>query len=86
MFTPQDVNILKVQLPSGAIVEICKATHISRPTIYKFLSGGKVKSEFQLKIVKSALKLIEQDKIKTQKVVGRLKELTESLKELPVNK
>lgn len=68
MFTQEDVNIIKKELPSSAIMEIHKKTGISRPTIYRFLNGEKVRSVYQHRIYTVALKIIESDKVKTNKI------------------
>lgn len=68
MFTQDDVNILKNQLPTSAVMEIFKRTKVSRPTIYRFLNGEKVRYALQLKIYSAALKIIERDKIRTGKI------------------
>lgn len=68
MFTQSDVNILKEQLPTSAVMEIFKRTKISRPTIYKFLNGEKIRSRHQIRIYTTALKIIERDKIQTGKI------------------
>ena len=68
MFTQDDVNIIKDELPSSAVIEIAKKTGISRPTIYRFLKGKKIRSGFMEIIYVAALKLIERDRIKTQKI------------------
>lgn len=68
MFTQDDVNILKNQLPTSAVMEIYRRTRISRPTIYRFLNGEKIRYRLQLKIYSAALKIIERDKIKTGKI------------------
>ncbi|MBI2723385.1 MAG: hypothetical protein HYX39_14520 [Bacteroidetes bacterium] len=68
MFTQEDVNIIANELPSSAVIEISRKTGISRPTIYRFLKGNKIRSRFQERIYIAALKIIERDKIKTQKI------------------
>jgi len=68
MFTQNDVDILLKELPSNAVLDIYKDTGISRPTIYRFLDGKKIRSGLQERIYISALKVIEQDKIKTRKI------------------
>lgn len=68
MFTQEDVNIIKKELPTSAIMEIHRKTGISRPTIYRFLKGEKIRSRFQERIYLAALKIIEQDKIRTDKI------------------
>lgn len=68
MFTQDDVNILKNQLPTSAVMEIYRRTRISRPTIYRFLNGEKIRTRYQLRIYSAALKIIERDKIKTGKL------------------
>lgn len=68
MFTQEDVNIIANELPSSAVIEIAKKTGISRPTIYRFLKGNKIRTGFQERIYVAALKIIERDKIKTQKI------------------
>lgn len=68
MFTQEDVNIIKKELPTSAIMDIHKKTGISRPTIYRFLNGKKIRSTFQERIYLAALKFIERDKIKTNKI------------------
>lgn len=68
MFTQEDVNIIKKELPTSAIMEIHQKTGISRPTIYRFLNGEKIRSQFQERIYVAALKIIERDKIKTSKI------------------
>jgi hypothetical protein len=68
MFTQSDVNILKEQLPTSAVMEIFKRTKISRPTIYRFLNGEKIRTRFQIRIYVTALKIIERDKIQTGKI------------------
>lgn len=68
MFTQEDVNIIKNELPTSAIMEIHRKTGISRPTIYRFLNGEKIRSRFQERIYLAALKIIEQDKIRTNKI------------------
>lgn len=68
MFTQEDVNIIANELPSSAVIEIAKKTGISRPTIYRFLKGNKIRTSFQERIYVAALKIIERDKIKTQKI------------------
>lgn len=69
MFTQEDVNIIKKELPSSAIMEIHKKTGISRPTIYRFLNGEKIRSAYQHRIYLAALKIIEKDKIRTNKIM-----------------
>lgn len=71
MFTQEDVNIIANQLPSSAVMEIAKKTGISRPTIYRFLKGNKIRSQHQQRIYVAALKIIERDKIKTEKIKER---------------
>lgn len=79
MFTQEDVNIIANELPSSAVIEISKKTGISRPTIYRFLKGNKICSKFQERIYVVALKIIERDKIKTQKIKQeRLRILSEN--------
>ena len=68
MFTQTDVNILRNELPTSAVMEIFKRTGISRPTIYRFLNGEKIKTRYQIKIYSTALKIIERDKITTEKI------------------
>lgn len=68
MFTQEDVNIIANELPSSAVIEISKKTGISRPTIYRFLKGNKIRSRLQERIYMAALKIIKRDKIKTQKI------------------
>lgn len=68
MFTQDDVNILRNQLPTSAVMEIFKRTKISRPTIYRFLNGERIRYRLQLKIYSTALKIIERDKIRTGKI------------------
>ena len=68
MFTQEDVNIIKNELPTSAIMEIHERTGISRPTIYRFLKGEKIRSRFQERIYIAALKIIERDKVKTDKI------------------
>ncbi len=52
-------------------MEIFKRTKISRPTIYKFLNGEKIRARFQIRIYSTALKIIERDKIQTGKIKKR---------------
>lgn len=68
MFTQEDVNIIKEALPSSAIMEIHEKTGISRPTIYRFMKGEKIRWHLQQIIYVAALKIIERDKIKTNKI------------------
>jgi|CXWL01.1.fsa_nt_gi predicted transcriptional regulator len=68
MFTQTDVNILKRVLPTSAVMEINKRTGISRPTIYRFLNGEKIRTRLQIRIYTTALKIIERDKITTGKI------------------
>ncbi len=68
MFTQEDVNIIKNELPTSAIMEIHSKTGISRPTIYKFLKGEKIRSKSQERIYLAALKIIEREKLKTDKI------------------
>lgn len=68
MFTQSDVNILKKELPTSAVMEINKRTGISRPTIYRFFNGDKICSRLQIRIYTTALKIIERDKITTGKI------------------
>jgi len=68
MFTQEDVNIIKKELPSSAIMEIYHKTGISRPTIYRFLNGKKVRTNSQQRIYVAALKIIERDKVKTSRI------------------
>lgn len=68
MFTQEDVNIINNELPTSAVMEISKKTGISRPTIYRFLKGNKIRTSYQERIYVTALKIIERDKIKTQKI------------------
>lgn len=68
MFTQDDVNILQKELPTSAVMEISKKTGISRPTIYRFLNGDRIRSRLQERIYVAALKIIERDKIKTNKI------------------
>jgi hypothetical protein len=71
MFKQDDVKMLATELPSNAIMEIHKQTKISRPTIYKFLRGEKIRSKSAEIIYLLALKIIAREKhrekqIKTQ--------------------
>ncbi|MGE0566423.1 MAG: hypothetical protein AB7O73_00625 [Bacteroidia bacterium] len=75
MFTQEDVNIIKNELPTSAIMEIHRKTGISRPTIYRFLKGEKIRSRFQERIYLAALKIIEQDKIRTEKIKKQRKRI-----------
>ena len=68
MFTQKDVDILNNELPTSAVMEIHKKTAISRPTIYRFLHGLKVRSSIQDRIYIAALEVIEQDKIITRSI------------------
>ena len=68
MFTQDDVNSLQKELPTSAVMEISKRTGISRPTIYRFLNGDQIRSRLQERIYVAALKIIELDKIKTNKI------------------
>lgn len=80
MFTQEDVNIIKKELPTSAVMEIHKKTGISRPTIYRFLGGEKIRSGYQERIYMAALKIIERDKLKTNKIKReRLRILNEAL-------
>ncbi len=68
MFTQEDVNIIRNELPTSSVMEIHKKTGISRPTIYRFLNGEKIRYISQERIYVAALKIIERDKIKTNKI------------------
>ena len=68
MFTQKDVDILNEALPSNAIMDIHKKTTISRPTIYRFLNGCKIRTFLQEKIYIAALEVIEEEKIRLQRI------------------
>lgn len=69
MFTQQDVDMIIGELPSSAIQEIASKTGISRPTVYRFFRGEKIRSQFQERIYLAALKIIERDRNRTQKIM-----------------
>lgn len=60
MFTSEQINKVKGELPIRAAYTIAEDTGISRPTIYKFFNGGQVRSYYANEIMESALKLVEQ--------------------------
>lgn len=68
MFSQIDVDILKKELPASAVIEINKKTGISRPTIYRFFNGERIRARFQIRIYTAALKIIEKDKITEGKI------------------
>lgn len=60
MFTKEEIELIKRELPSRAVTELAKETGISRPTIYRFFEGKKVKSYLQETIYLAALRVIEK--------------------------
>jgi hypothetical protein len=68
MFTQEDVNIIAKDLPTEAVMEIHKTTKISRPTIYKFLAGKKVRSNFGERIYVCALEIIKRNKLNEKRI------------------
>lgn len=68
MFTQTDVDMIVNELPSSAIMEISEKTGISRPTVYRFFKGVKIRSSLQERIYVAALKIIERDRNRSQKI------------------
>lgn len=64
MFTQSDVQILASLLPSRAVKRISRKTKISRPTIYKFLNGKKIRTDLAQKIYEAGVLLAEENKSK----------------------
>jgi hypothetical protein len=71
MFTQDDVEIIAKALPSEAVMEIHKLTKVSRPTIYKFLRGEKIRSKLADAIYLFALKIIAREKRKEKLIKKR---------------
>jgi len=69
MFTQEDVNIIVSELPTGAITEISRETTISRPTVYRFFNGKKVRPASQSRIYMAALKIIQRDREATRRII-----------------
>lgn len=69
MFTQEDVNIIALELPAGAIAEISRETTISRPTVYRFFNGKKIRNASQSRIYLAALKIIKRDREATRKII-----------------
>lgn len=68
MFTQEDVDMIVNELPSSAIIEIAEKTGISRPTVYRFFNGTKIRTDLQERIYVAALKIIERDRNRSQKI------------------
>ncbi|MBS1635413.1 MAG: hypothetical protein JST26_05775 [Bacteroidetes bacterium] len=68
MFTQEDVDMIAGELPPSAVGEIARKTKISRPTIYRFLNGERIRTRYQEQIYLAALKIIEHDRNRTQKI------------------
>ena len=62
MFTGEEIEKMKEQLPKGAIATISNETGISMSSVYKFLNGGEIRGYLLEEIVTKALTLIEQSK------------------------
>lgn len=66
MFTQEDVNRIALELPAKAMQDIASKAHVSRPTVYRFFQGIKVRQ--QERIYMAALSVIERDRIRVQRV------------------
>lgn len=60
MFTKEEIELVKNELPDRAMTQLAIETGISRPTIYRFFEGKKIKSYMQEQIYLAALKIIDQ--------------------------
>lgn len=75
MFTKEEIELIKNELPDRAMTQLAIETGISRPTIYRFFEGKKIKSHMQEQIYLAALKIIEQ----YQKKKSSIKKKTDML-------
>ncbi len=66
MITKKQIRQLKKELPLRAAYTIAEETGISRPTIYKFLNGGRVREYYAKEIMVSALKIIDDSKASSE--------------------
>lgn len=62
MFSTEEISKIKNELPIRAAYLINEKTGISRPTIYKFFNGGKVRPYYAREILECALDLVEERK------------------------
>lgn len=75
MFTKREANLLKKQLPTNSIIEISTKRNISRPTIYKFFRGEKIRSYHAKAIYEEALEILEREKTETSNLVRKAEEI-----------
>lgn len=69
--TTKELEIIKRKLPHGGIKQISEETGLDQSTVSKVLKG----EFFNLTIIDSAIKLIEQNKIKSKKLKKRISNL-----------
>ena len=60
MFTTDELKTFKAALPSKGVHLLHKRTGLSRPTIYKFLSGKSVRTSTEEMIWEAGLELIKE--------------------------
>lgn len=63
------------QLPTNGIVEITKESGVSKPTIYKFFYGKKVRSNLAEKIIEAIIKVLTRELEKNSALDNRLNSL-----------
>lgn len=68
------------QLPTKGIEEVTKESGVSKPTIYKFLYGKKVRSNLAEKIIEAIIKVLSREIEKNNALENRLYSLIESSK------
>jgi hypothetical protein len=63
------------QLPTNGIVEIKKESGVSKPTIYKFFYGKKVRSNLAEKIIEAIIKVLTRELEKSNLTEDKLNSL-----------
>ena len=68
MFTQADVDMIALELPSAAIGQIASKAGVSKPTVYRFFQGIKVRPDSQERIYLAALKVIQKEKARIRRI------------------
>lgn len=68
MFTQEDVDMIAVELPSSAMEMIATKAGVSKPTVYRFFQGIKIREQSGERIYLAALKLIQKNKARAKRI------------------
>lgn len=68
MYTQDDVDMIAVELPSSAMEKIATKAGVSKPTVYRFFQGVKIREQSQERIYQAALQVIQKNKTRKKKL------------------